>query len=117
MLLYGLIGDPTQKMAHGEAMEMVTLAGHDRLEPLKVSCVSPIAGMLKVRVDRPLGAEFSGDPNMTMLSQSLVEVREGESTEITFNLYPEVSGPLVLRAIVSGGGRFATGATKTIIRP
>ena len=117
VLLYGLIGDPTQKMAHGETMEMVTMAGHDRLAPVTVSCVSPIAGMLNVRVDRPLGAEFSGDPNRTLLAESSVEVGEGESTEITFNLDPGVSGPLVLRAMVSGGGRFATGATKTIIRP
>ena len=117
VLLYGLIGDPTQKMAHGETMEVVTMAGHDRLAPVTVSCVSPIAGMLNVRVDRPLGAEFSGDPNRTLLAESSVEVGEGESTEITFNLDPGVSGPLVLRAMVSGGGRFASGATKTIIRP
>ncbi|MCH1494350.1 MAG: C25 family cysteine peptidase, partial [Rubripirellula sp.] len=65
--LYGLLGDPTQRMIQPEALMISVPAGIDAGGSVNPIVKSPITGTLMLRIDRPLGASFKGDPNETLI--------------------------------------------------
>lgn len=114
--LYGLLGDPTQRMIQPEALTISVPAGIDAGGSVNPIVKSPIAGTLKLRIDRPLGASFKGDPNETLIGSFETLVVAGEAVECSVDLPSDVTGPIVLRATVSNTDGMAVGAAKTIIR-
>ena len=114
--LYGLLGDPTQRMNQPEKVTINVPAGIDAGQAVIPVVQSPISGTLVLRIDRPLGASFAGDPNDTLVGSCEMNLLAGQATECAVELRPEVTGPIVLRATVSKKGSMAIGSAKTIIR-
>lgn len=116
VLLYQLLGDPTQSISHAEKLVIDTAAGVDPGEPVSVALTSPLAGELVLRVDRPLGSITQGDPNETGLLRLVIPMEANQQSTATLKLPQGVTGPLVIRAQVIAKNRIAVGATKTIVR-
>lgn len=116
MLLYNLIGDPTLKLQHPQEMELGVATGHDLGQPITVEITSPIDGELVLSFDRPLGGVTEGDPNQTTVAAITSSVKAGESVSPKMLLPAEVKGPLVIRAMVSGAGTWASAAARTMVR-
>ena len=114
--LYGLLGDPTQVMRHAEEINVDAPPGIELQTPVPLTVTSPLSGEISIRVDRPLGAEFPGDPNETLVLSEKRQVVAGEVISMELNLESEVQGPLIIRAVMQENGRFALGAARTIVR-
>jgi len=114
--LYGLLGDPTQVMRHAEEINVDAPPGIELQTPVPLTVTSPLSGEISIRVDRPLGAEFPGDPNETLVLSEKRQVVAGEVISMELNLESEVQGPLIIRAVMRENGRFALGAARTIVR-
>jgi hypothetical protein len=117
MRLYNLIGDPTLRLHHPQPIGLQVAAGHDAGQPIELTLKSPIAGLLKLSFDRPLGAVTSGDPNETTVASVTSSVLAGQVSTPKIVLPEDVSGPIVVRAIISGHKCWATAAARTIMRP
>ena len=116
MMLYNLIGDPTLRLQHPEDLVMSVASGHLRGAPICVEIDSPISGKLRICLDRPLGSVTDGDPNETTVACFETVVEQGKRLSPTFALPEGVSGPIVVRAMVSGDRSWATAAARTIVR-
>ncbi|MGI9472902.1 MAG: C25 family cysteine peptidase [Rubripirellula sp.] len=116
MLLYNLIGDPTLRLQHPQEIEIGVATGHDFGEAIEVQLTSPIDGELVLSFDRPLGGVDEGDPNQTTVASISTQVQAGQSVSPTMLLPKEVRGPIVVRALVSGAGSWASAAARTIVR-
>ena len=116
LLLYQLLGDPTQTLTHPEKVKLELKSGINRSEPITASITSPFSGQLNLRVDQPLGAITKGDPNQTLIYRLVKEVEANNPTEVIFRVPAEIQGPLLLRAHVESVNRVADGAAQTIIR-
>jgi hypothetical protein len=116
MHLYNLIGDPTLQLHQPQEISIKVAPGHDRLTPIKMEIQSPISGALRICLDRPLGSVTSGDPNETTATCFEMQVTEGVMVSPSIRLPDDISGPIVVRAMVSGDRAWATGAAKTIVR-
>lgn len=116
MLLYNLIGDPTLKLRHPEMAKLDAEPGYDAGQPIRLSLISPIDGELTLSLDRPLGAVAEGDPNATTVGSHVSTVTAGQVTQPQVSLPEDVTGPILVRAIISGKGSWATAAARTIIR-
>ncbi len=116
MMLYNLIGDPTLRLQHPQDIVMSVAAGHRRGAPICVEIESPINGTLRVCVDRPLGSVTDGDPNETTVAWLETVVEQGTHVSPKLLVPRDVSGPIVVRAMVSGDRTWATAAARTIIR-
>ncbi len=114
--LYGLLGDPTQVMRHAEEIKVDAPPGVELHSPVPLTVTSPLSGEISIRVDRPLGADFPGDPNETLVLSEKRQVVAGEVISMVLNLESEVQGPLIIRAVMQENGRFALGAARTIVR-
>ncbi len=117
MRLYNLIGDPTLRLHHPHPVLLQVAAGHDVGQPIELNVTSPIAGQLTLSFDRPLGAVTIGDPNETTVASITTAVLADQVTMPKVLLPEEVTGPIVVRAIVSGRKSWATAASRTIMRP
>lgn len=116
MMLYNLIGDPTLRLQHPEPISVSVPAGHNPGEPVCVEVESPIAGTLRVCLDRPLGSVFEGDPNETTVASLEIPVQQGQAVAPTLTLPDGLSGPIVVRVTVAGDRVWGTGAARTIVR-
>ncbi len=116
MRLYNLIGDPTLRLQHPEEMSISVASGHDRGAPICVEVTSPITGKLRLCLDRPLGSKTDGDPNETTVACFETDVQEGKPVSPMILLPNELSGPIVVRAMVSGDRSWASAAARTIVR-
>jgi len=116
LLLYHLLGDPTMLLNHAEQLEIEVATGFEPNEPIEFSITSPVSGIVSVRVDRPLGAIFEGNPNDTLLVEQEYVIEAGQQVDLEIQHDVGFTGPVVLRGRVASGGRFAVGAAKTIIR-
>ena len=117
MQLYNLIGDPTLRLQHPQSMGLQVAPGHDAGQPIRLSLESPIDGQLTISFDRPLGSVGEGDPNQTTVASvtSSISANQAATREVTL---PEgVTGPIIVRAFVSGEKAWATTAARTIMRP
>ncbi len=117
MGLYNLLGDPTLKLQHPAAATIDVDSGIDFGETIEIKVASPIAGELTLSVDRPLGAVTQGNPNATTVASIRTEVNADMPSINRIALPSGVSGPLTIRAIVSGTNQWATAAAKTNVRP
>ncbi len=116
MRLYNLFGDPTLKLHHPHRMSLQVAAGHDLGEPIAVELVSPIDGLMTLSFDRPLGAVTEGDPNQLTVAAMTVPVLADRPSSPQVLLPEGVTGPIVVRAIVSGKKSWATAAARTMVR-
>jgi hypothetical protein len=116
MLLYNLIGDPTLRLNHPQPIALHVPTGHRLGEPIQLKITSPIAGNLSVSLDRPLGGVTEGDPNATTLASIGIRIGADELVTPKISLPANVTGPIVVRAFVSGDGAWATAAARTIVR-
>jgi hypothetical protein len=117
MGLYNLLGDPTLKLQHPAAAKIDVASGFDFGETIEINVASPIAGDLTLSVDRPLGAVTKGNPNATTVASITSAVEANVTSMHRIALPTGVSGPLTIRAIVSGSDQWATAAAKTNVRP
>lgn len=135
MRLYQLIGDPTLTLHQPESLDLEvaeTESGrvHGGLwigavpppevlakqRPISVRTTSPIDGELTVRVDRPLGAATEGDPNDTTVATIRVDVSADEPCESSIILPRDLTGPVIIRALVAGRRSWATAAATMQLR-
>ncbi len=116
MGLYNLFGDPLLQMHHPQKAEITVATGFDVSQPIVAEVKSPIAGTLTVSIDRPLGAITDGDPNATNIAELQMPIKANGNANPRFLIPPEVTGPLVIRAIVSGKKSWATAFAKTQVR-
>ncbi len=116
MLLYNLIGDPTLRLHHPHPLGLQIPAGHQLGEIIQVKIVSPIDGELKLCFDRPLGGVTEGDPNETTIASIESRVQAGQQVSPQVLLPANVTGPIVVRALVSGSKAWASAAARTIVR-
>jgi hypothetical protein len=116
MFLYNLIGDPTLRLHHPQEVQVSVPAGHDVGQTIQVTASSPLAGDITVSLDRPLGAAIDGDPNATNIASLTTQVLAAESKTLSFKIPTEITGPIVVRAIVAGEKTWAAGAARTIVR-
>ena len=105
MQLYNLIGDPTLRMHQPLPLGINVDAAHDPGEAITVIVKSPIDGRLQLTFDRPLGAITEGDPNQTTVAQLETKTQEGRLVQQRAILPADVTGPIIVRAIVSGKRR------------
>ncbi len=91
-------------------------SGHEPGVPICVEIKSPIAGTLRICLDRPLGSVTEGDPNETTFACLETTVEEGKSVSPTILIPSGISGPVVVRAMVSGDRAWASAAARTIVR-
>ena len=117
MRLYNLIGDPTLKLQHPQSVAMELAPGHEFGQPIQLGVTSPISGALTLSFDLPLGAVAEGDPNHTTVASITTDVQADQVASPIVVLPENVTGPLVVRAIVSGQKCWATAAARTIVRP
>lgn len=117
MRLYNLIGDPTLRLHHPQVVGLKVAPGYEEGEPIRLDLTSPISGQLKLSFDRPLGAVRDGDPNQTTVASLVSDVKADTASSPLVRLPKDVTGPIVVRAIVSGQKAWATAAAKTIVRP
>ena len=116
MGLYNLFGDPMLSLHPAKPAKVTVPPGFDNGEAVAVSVNSPIDGESLIQIDRPLGAITKGNPNDTTIAEMRMPVRSGQDTTSKFLLPSDVTGPLVVRVIVSGDKEWATGSAKTMIR-
>lgn len=135
MQLYQLIGDPTLSLHQPESLDLEvaeTESGrvHGGLwigavpppevlakqRPISVRTTSPIDGELTVQVDRPLGAATEGDPNDTTVATIRVDVSADKPCESSIILPRELTGPVIIRALVAGRRSWATAAATMQLR-
>ena len=117
MKLYNLLGDPTLKLFQPETLEVTVDPGHEIGNEIEVTVQSPITGKLRVTLDRPLGAIRTGDPNATTVATMTIDATKEMPTKVRLRPAADVTGPLLVRAIVSAPKTWATGAGQTMIRP
>ncbi len=117
MRLYNLIGDPTLRLQHPHPIGLTVAPGHDAGQPIRLNLKSPIAGQLTVSLDRPLGAVADGDPNETTVATIARSIAADEIATPQVVLPEGVTGPIVVRAFVSGEKAWASAAARTIVRP
>ncbi len=117
MGLYHLLGDPLLFLHHPQVANITVAAGIEIDEPMQITLVSPIDGELVLSVDRPLGSVTKGDPNATTVASIISQARAKRSATHQITLPSDTSGPLIIRAVISGQKEWATGAAKTNIRP
>lgn len=115
MLLYNLLGDPTLRLQHPKPLELACTPTDHSADGFQVSVTSPISGDLVVTVDRPLGAITSGDPNQTLILQADTTAVAQEPKTVELKIPADTSGPVVVRAMVSGTDAWASAAIKTIL--
>lgn len=116
MLLYNLIGDPTLRLNHPQPLVLQVPTGHKPGQPIELQVESPIDGQLTVSFDRPLGAVTEGDPNETTVASINAPIEAGKTVSHQIKIPAGISGPIVVRALVSGASSWATSATRTIVR-
>ena len=116
MLLYNLFGDPTLRLNHPADIKLDVEAGFDLGQQIDVGITSELAGDLTLAIDRPLGASQSGDPNDTNVATLKLKVNANQATNGKFTLPENVTGPLVIRALVAGENSWGSGAARTQIR-
>ncbi len=114
--IYNLLGDPTLRLHHPQTVTLTVSTGTPAGAPMVIGFNSPIAGELTLLVDRPLGSDTGGDPNMTTVASITNLVNAGEDRQHEFRLPKDVRGPMIIRAFVSGTKAWATAAAKTIVR-
>ncbi|MDB4809684.1 C25 family cysteine peptidase [bacterium] len=114
--LYGLLGDPTQRLRHAQRIELEVAPGHDQGDPLKVIANSSVEGDLTLRVDFPLGASVGENPNETLVSQLEHAVQADLPLKLSVPVPVGTAGPMVIRAYAVNGEQFAVGSARTIIR-
>lgn len=117
MGLYNLLGDPLLQMHHPYLATVDVPKGIDFGEALTLTVTSAVDGDLTLSVDRPLGAVTRGDPNATTIASITSPIKIGQAAQHTIQLPTGTSGPLIVRAIVSGQKKWATGVAKTNVRP
>lgn len=116
MLLYNLIGDPTLRLHHPKSVQVAAAAGHDVGETIEITAISPLAGDMTVSLDRPIGAAVDGDPNDTRIASLQTQVLPAKSKTFKFVIPTDITGPIVVRALVAGETTWAAGAARTIVR-
>ncbi len=116
MLLYNLIGDPTLRLHHPQPLQVSAAAGYSAGQTIDVTITSPIAGLVTVSLDRPLGGSTVGDPNDTTIATMEMELQSGQPQTHHFKLPDNFNGPLVVRGQVAGESTWAVGAARTIVR-
>lgn len=116
MLLYNLIGDPTLRLHHPQSMEVTVPKGFQAGETIEITAISPLAGRLTVSLDRPLGAMIEGDPNDLSIAAMQTQVLPERSQKLKFKIPKDISGPIMVRALVAGESTWAAGAARTIVR-
>jgi hypothetical protein len=116
MMLYNLIGDPTLRLNHPQPLALQIPPGHELGEAIQLEIRSPIDGQLNVAFDRPLGGVIDGDPNQTTVASMATEIEAGRMVSPKVVLPADVTGPIVVRALVSGTGSWAAAAARTIVR-
>lgn len=116
MGLYNLLGDPLLQMHHPQKVTVEVASGIAIGEPVVMNVTSPIDGNLTLTVDRPLGAITNGDPNATTVASLSSQAKAGQVFKHQVLLPVDASGPMIVRAIVSGTDRWATGVAKTNVR-
>ena len=116
MLLYNLIGDPTLRLHHPQSMEVTVAKGFQAGETIEITATSPLAGRLTVSLDRPLGAVIEGDPNDLSIAAMQTQVLPERSQKLKFKIPKDISGPIMVRALVAGESTWAAGAARTIVR-
>lgn len=116
MTLYNLIGDPTLRLQQPGELVMTVAPGHEQGVPIGVIVNSPISGLLRICLDRPLGSVTEGDPNETTVSCLEIAVQADSDLSTTLTVPDGVTGPILVRAIVSGDLSWATAAARTMVR-
>ena len=116
MMLYNIIGDPTLRLHHPKSMEVAVAAGHEVGQTIEVTTTSPIDGEITLSLERPLGSPVDGDPNDTSVASLATQVKAAQSKVSKFKIPADITGPIVVRAMVAGDSTWASGAARTIIR-
>ncbi|MAI71032.1 MAG: peptidase C25 [Rhodopirellula sp.] len=115
MLLYNLLGDPTLKLQHPLPLDLQRTTNKNDPDSMQLTLASPISGNLVITVDRPLGGVTNGDANNTLVMQTETTAVAGQVQKLDLKLAPEIEGPVVVRAMVSGDDAWASAAFKTIL--
>ncbi len=116
MALYNLIGDPTLRLHHPQQISITVPSGHEIGETIEITTISSLAGDITVSLDRPIGAEIDGDPNLTTIAELKTQAISNQSQSHRFKIPRDVTGPIVVRALISGDTTWAAGAARTIVR-
>ena len=116
MGLYNLLGDPTLRMHQPLPLVVQVAAAHDPGQPITLEIKSPIDGRLTVTFDKPLGGVTEGDPNQTTVASMETMVENDRVSQPRMVLPANISGPIIIRAIVSGEKSWATAAVRTLLR-
>ena len=117
MSLYNLLGDPLLSMNPPQELPFKVDVGYPAGEPLNLEFTSPIDGRLAVFAERPLGTVVGDNPNDLTVASVNVNVVKNQPVSAKLTLPGDVSGQILIRAIVSGQGQWASGGQRTNIRP
>lgn len=115
MTLYNLLGDPTLVLHHPLPATISIEPGFAAEEVVQFQVSSPIAGVAKIELDRPLGTFTTGDPNQTNIASMEMAVQAGKPIQPKVALPTDVHGAVVIRVFIKGDDSWATGAARTII--
>lgn len=115
MLLYNLLGDPTLRFQHPEPLDLKRTTSELDPDGLQLTITSPISGNLLITVDQPLGAVTSGDANDTLVLQKEAAAVAARVQTLNLQIPTQITGPVVIRAMVSGKDAWASAAIKTIL--
>lgn len=111
MQLYNLIGDPTLRLHQPQPLSLTTARVQRIGEPVQVTVRSPIGGRLNLSLDCPLGCADADDPNETLLASVDLDVIQDREVAQIIELPSDVTGTIIVRALVAGKQTWATAAT------
>ena len=116
--LYNLLGDPTLHLHPPLTLSLDVASGFDPGQLISVDAVSPIDGELTLEFHRPLGSDpdDEADPNETTVASLTQKIIANQPIKNQIRVPSMLSGPLTVRAFVTGTTAWATAAAKTRIR-
>ena len=113
MLLYNLLGDPTLRMQHPQALDFERVKNEKKPHEIQLTAVSPISGKLTVTMDRPLGGVSEGDANKTLILETHTDIVANQPLTLSLKIPAALDGAVVIRAVVAGDEAWASAAIKT----
>ncbi|TWT98246.1 C25 family cysteine peptidase [Stieleria varia] len=114
--LYNLLGDPMLRLNPPQPVQIKAETGYQPGTPITIELTSPIDGRLTLSCHHPLGASSAEDPNETQVAVQHADVAAGLGQAFAITLPEKISGPMILRAHVSGVAGWASGAARTNVR-